>query len=179
MRPWVACVVALAAGCYEPPHPDCGFICGPHAACPTGYACEKTDNRCHRLDSDAGCEGLQDAFVQLDAPPGLGAPEVTTRVPGPSAFDVPLNTTVEVSFSENVVGVTDSTFTLELNGVQLPASVTYDAFSFHASLFPQQPLDVQTTYAVTLESLITDIDGNHLQAQTWFFTTGRTSVPPF
>jgi hypothetical protein len=44
----------LLAGCYETPKPDCLFLCGAGDACPDGYQCAATDNRCHRVESGGG-----------------------------------------------------------------------------------------------------------------------------
>jgi hypothetical protein len=44
----LAGLLSLAiAGCYNPPEPDCGFVCGDGGACPPDYTCA-SDNVCHR-----------------------------------------------------------------------------------------------------------------------------------
>jgi hypothetical protein len=45
-------LLAIVA-CYNPPEPDCGFVCGPSGECPADYACAVADNRCHRNGTPA------------------------------------------------------------------------------------------------------------------------------
>lgn len=76
----IALSVGAAAGCYEVPEPDCGFICGPSASCPAHYTCAD-DHYCHRdgapaslvcaapdapLVTDAAADAARDA---IDATP--------------------------------------------------------------------------------------------------------------
>jgi hypothetical protein len=49
MRALVAALLALAAGCYDTPEPDCAFQCGEDDACPDDYGCA-TDGWCKRID---------------------------------------------------------------------------------------------------------------------------------
>src|SRR5262249_32491912 len=54
MARWLAwLLLATVAACYNPPEPDCGFICGQGSACPQDYTCH-TDNFCHRNGSPPG-----------------------------------------------------------------------------------------------------------------------------
>ena len=70
MRAWIIFVVL--AGCYSPPEPDCGFVCGPGGACPADYTCA-SDHQCHRngaaasLTPDAGAALAADAEASLAA----------------------------------------------------------------------------------------------------------------
>jgi hypothetical protein len=71
---WRAIVVALVAGCFSPAPPE-GAPCGEGLRpCPSGQACNPTDNRCYAElppGSDAPPNG--DALL-VDAPPGVCAP---------------------------------------------------------------------------------------------------------
>lgn len=63
-------VSALWLACYDAPRPDCGFRCGPDAACPADYTCSARDGRCHR---DGAPENL--VCAPPDAAPGDAAPD--------------------------------------------------------------------------------------------------------
>jgi hypothetical protein len=41
--------LALLAGCFNAPKPNCAFLCGEGNACPDEYQCSTADNRCHLL----------------------------------------------------------------------------------------------------------------------------------
>jgi hypothetical protein len=45
-----AIIIGLGAlgGCYSPPEPDCGFVCGSNGECPDDYTCDAAEHICHR-----------------------------------------------------------------------------------------------------------------------------------
>ncbi|TAL30169.1 MAG: hypothetical protein EPN93_20310 [Spirochaetes bacterium] len=102
-------------------------------------------------------------------------PSLTDRNPGTDAVDVGTNATVEVTFSEPVTGVSDSTFTLVRvsDGEPVPADITYDAGTFRAVLDPRDDLAETTGYTVMLTAGIKDTTGNALVPFSWNFTTGQ------
>src|SRR5690349_12902271 len=69
-------LAACAASCYNPPEPDCGFVCGPNNACPADYTCA-ADRHCHRNGTPASLVCGTDAGIG-DAPAG---PHVLTTQP--------------------------------------------------------------------------------------------------
>lgn len=176
MRSWVTCVIALAAGCYAPPHPECGFICGPQASCPTGFTCVASDNRCHRAGTDTLCEGLQDAFDADAVPDGHDRPVVQARTPAPGATGVLVITSVTVSFSEGVLGISPSTFRLTDAGSVIAANV-YSPGGIGV-LTPVRQLAGDRTYDVWLSSGIRDAAGLPLIDDHWTFTTGPDTIGP-
>ena len=60
---WWLVAVTTVVGCYDPPRPACGFVCGPAGACPEDYRCNVTDGRCHRSDTPESmtCPSFTDA----------------------------------------------------------------------------------------------------------------------
>jgi len=60
-------LLATGAGCFKEPKPKCSFLCGASGACPDGYVCGATDNRCHLVDNGApaACEDT----LPPDGPP--------------------------------------------------------------------------------------------------------------
>ena len=105
MLRWLASMsVVLAAGCYHPPEPDCGFFCGPGGACPEDYACVTSENRCHRAGApadlvcpagDAAIDAPHADAPRADAPradaPPLDAPPADApAADAPAADALPL-----------------------------------------------------------------------------------------
>jgi hypothetical protein len=119
-------------------------------------------------------------FTTVAAPPvDTTPPTVTNRTPGVGATDVAIGTNVTATFSEDVTGVSGTTFTLEGPGsTAVPAAVTYDAGTRVATLNPNANLANDTTYTATLTSGITDTspNANALVQVQWTFTTAAT--PP-
>jgi methionine-rich copper-binding protein CopC len=100
-------------------------------------------------------------------------PTVTTTTPAANATNVGIATNVTATFSEDVLNVDGTTFTLEAPGpVSVTAVVTYDGPTKTATLNPSANLANNTVYTATLSSSITDTSGNPLSpAVTWSFTT--------
>ena len=176
MRSWLACLVALAAGCYDPPKPECGFVCGPQGACPTGYTCQTRDNRCHRDGTDGPCESVLDGSV--DGSGDTTSPTVVDRTPDDGATGVAVDASVGAFFDEDVSGVAESSFFVQQSGTVLLGTVTYDGVSRGARLDPLDQLAPNTVYTVVLTPAITDYSGNAIVAESWSFTTGSDLVAP-
>jgi hypothetical protein len=84
-------------------------------------------------------------------------------------------TTVTATFSESVMGVSGSSFTLTPSGgAPIAASVSYDSTTRTATLDPSAALSFSTTYTAQLNSAIADGAGNPLASLSWSFKT----VPP-
>lgn len=91
--------------------------------------------------------------------------------------NVPVTTFVEVEFSEPVVGVNTSTFTL--TGPSGGVSATFNmSVSTLASLDPVGSLMPNTQYTVNLSSAITDVAGNPLSFTPFVFTTAQDTTSP-
>ena len=104
------------------------------------------------------------------------APTVTGRSPAVDATDIAIGTNVTATFSEDVTGVSGTTFTLEGPGATaVAATVSYNASTRVATLDPSASLAAGTTYTARLTSGITDLATNPLAPVSWSFTTAAPS----
>ncbi|MBL9016908.1 MAG: Ig-like domain-containing protein, partial [Myxococcales bacterium] len=108
------------------------------------------------------------------------APTVTARTPMPGATAVATSSTVTAQFSENVMGVSGTTFTLADGGTPIAGTVTYAAGTRTATFTPAAALPQGTLLTATLTSGITDTSGNALSGApvTWTFTTASDTTAP-
>ncbi len=112
------------------------------------------------------------------------APELVLTVPASAATNVPLNQAVSTTFSEAMdpLTITTATFQLTQGGSLIPATVTYDAINFIATLTPTAPLTASTGYTATVTTGATSLAGiplgNTGAPNPWNFTTGTVVVPP-
>jgi Domain of unknown function (DUF4082)/Bacterial Ig-like domain/Bacterial Ig domain len=110
------------------------------------------------------------------------APTVSAIAPASGATGVSRSTTVLATFNEdmNASTINSTTFVLVRNstGVQVMATVTYNATTRVATLTPSTTLDASATYTATVRGGTTDPRvkdgaGNALAAnRVWSFTTG-------
>lgn len=171
-------VVALlvGAGCYDVPTPDCGFACGPAAACPTDYTCSALDNRCHHVNAapDLWCP----AATPVD--PGT-VPYLLAASPAEGDTGTDVRVHPRFQFSEPVTGVSESSIQMFEDVTSVPVSlrVDYDGELNLAELVPFAPLLAGTGYRIVLGASITDFEGNPLidAPFTLRFTTA-IDVPP-
>lgn len=127
--------------------------------------------------ADNGLSPLEWSFTT--AAQDTTQPTVTDRLPGAGAANVDVSTNVTAIFSENVVGVSASSFTLtQQGGAGVAAQVTYDSASRTATLNPDANLEADATYIVQLTGAIADAAGNSLEPVSWSFTTRATPPPP-
>ncbi|MBA3461288.1 MAG: Ig-like domain-containing protein [Deltaproteobacteria bacterium] len=180
--------LSVTPGCYDVPQPVCGFFCGSGGACPDDYTCNTSDNRCHLNGSapttclpllDGGPIDMPDSIgidVMVDAP--NAAPTVSARSPVPNATGVGVGIPVTAMFSEDVQGVSSSSFTLFQGATPVAATVLYSTITREATLTPSAMLLPNTTYTANLTSAITDLSGAQLAAINWSFTTGTDTLAP-
>jgi ice-binding like protein/Big-like domain-containing protein len=111
------------------------------------------------------------------------APTITLTNPANVATGVPLNATVNATFSEAMdpTTLTSATFTLTEppGATSVTGTVTYAAASDIATFTPASPLAANTQYTATVTNGAKDLFGNALASgavpNPWLFTTG----PPF
>ena len=105
------------------------------------------------------------------------APEVASTTPSDGATGIPVNSSLNATFSEPMSAATINAGTFTLSGGATGA-VSYTALS--ATLVPDTDLGYSTAYVATLSSTVADLAGNPLGTnRTWSFTTEATPVPPF
>jgi hypothetical protein len=115
--------------------------------------------------------------------PVIGSPELVMTAPANGATNVPLNQAVSATFSEamNPLTLTTATFYLTQGGTLVPATITYDAINFIATLTPTANLNPNSPYTATVTTGATDLAGNPLGntgTNPWNFTTGTVVVLP-
>lgn len=119
-------------------------------------------------------------IVQADSTPDSTPPTVTTFDPLSGAVDIPIGTTVTGVFSEPIdpSTINGSSFTLS-NGGTVPSTVTYDAATMTATLTPDMPLLLATTYTATFTTAVQDLAGNPLAGTVaWTFATVAADTTP-
>src|SRR6185437_12005400 len=92
-------------------------------------------------------------------------PSVVTLSPVNGAAGVPVNSVVEVQFSEriNPLTVNASDFTVTpTSGLQIPGTIVVSADGQSATFTPSAALQAGTTYTATVSSSITDLTGQAL-----------------
>lgn len=117
------------------------------------------------------------------------APTVTLTSPANLATGVPINSTVNATFSKAMDQATISTTTFTLATSAVPAvpvlgAVTYDALNNIAIFTPSSNLAASTSYTATVTNGAKDLAGNALvvpavatPANPWTFTTGTGLAP--
>ena len=106
------------------------------------------------------------------------APTVTMRMPAPNATMVPLSTTIAVQFSEPVMGVTTSSFTVN-DGAAVAGTLASTMGGREWTFTPSAAFAANDTVTVTLTTAIQDSSGNALAAPvTWMFTTAPDTTAP-
>ena len=111
--------------------------------------------------------------------PDTTPPTVTMTSPLAGAIDVPVDTTVVTTFSEQISGITTASFFLEGSNGTVAAPIGYVSQTA-VSLTPTLQLAPYTVYRVSLTSAITDFGGNPLMGAPieWTFTTGADTIAP-
>jgi hypothetical protein len=124
---------------------------------------------------DTAGNGIESAYVwnfTTGSAPDTTAPTLVSRDPTSGATGVPLNTTIEGTFSEAMdpSTITTTTFGLRQGTTPVEGAVTYAGTT--ALFTPAGPLAATTVYTVTVSTGAEDLAGNALlTTYTWTFTT--------
>ncbi len=102
-------------------------------------------------------------FTTIDTEP----PSVFSSTPAPNDANVPVTSTVVVTFTEPVQGVDATSFTINATAGTVAANADATVWTFT----PTAALPAGTQLTVTLSSAITDRAANHLSPTTFSFTT--------
>jgi hypothetical protein len=112
--------------------------------------------------------------------PDITPPTVTLRDPAINAVDVPLNSAVHATFSEDMdpLTIVTATFTLAQGLNQVQGQLLYDALSRIATFTPDAALSSGTTYTATVSNDVEDLAGNNMVLDdVWSFSTGTGLAP--
>jgi hypothetical protein len=119
------------------------------------------------------------------AAPDVTPPTIVLTAPASGATGVPLNQSVNATFSEPMdpMTITSATFLLTGEGGDaVTGTITYDALNLIATFTPSVTLDDGTLYTATVTNGATDLAGNPLAAglipNPWSFTTGGAILTP-
>ena len=103
------------------------------------------------------------------------APLVTQLNPADAMLNVPVNSSVNVTFNEAMNPLTINSANFSVAGV--PGLVTFNAVDKIATFTPSNSLTAATRYTATVTSAVTDLAGNALAGNTvWSFTTAAGPV---
>lgn len=119
----------------------------------------------------------------------LAAPTITLTNPANLATDVPLNKTINATFSEEMrqatITATNYTVMETATQVNVPGTVSYDVQHNITSFVPSSNLSLNTDYTVTISDAVEDLAGKTLvvpavgsPSNPWTFRTGETIVEP-
>src|SRR5207249_8067480 len=108
------------------------------------------------------------------------APTVSVTVPADGATAVPINQTINATFSEAMDPLTINTASLRLagpGGAAVTGTVAYDVISRIATLNPLSDLAPNAVYTATITTGARDLAGNALGANfVWSFSTAATAA---
>src|SRR5438309_2077497 len=114
------------------------------------------------------------------ATPDTTPPIVSATVPADGATAVPINQTINATFSEAMDPLTINTASLRVTGpggTAVTGTVAYDVPSKIATLTPVSTLAPNTVYTATITIGARDLAGNALAANfVWSFTTAATAA---
>jgi hypothetical protein len=119
--------------------------------------------------------------VVADTTADTTPPLVVSTNPVDGTVDVPIGTTVSALFSEAMdpATITASSFTLFNGASAIAAAVVYDNASRTATVIPDSPLSLLTTYTATITTAVHDLaDNPMLDTVTWTFSTPASDIVP-
>lgn len=105
-------------------------------------------------------------------------PEVDSNTPEDGASNVPVNTNITATFSEEMDQESvQEAFTVSQNGSAVSGAITFSGNT--ATFNPNNNLDFGTSITATISTDARDLVGNKLESEfSWSFTTEQESVPP-
>ncbi len=129
------------------------------------------NNTYGQLGSETITNGSIPNLIELD----LTAPTVLSTSPMNNATNIPVNTSINVTFSEKMDAVTLNTNTFTVGGVA--GTVTYTGNT--ATFTPLSTLEYNTQYTVVITTGAKDFASRAITSNyTWQFTTGQDGTPP-
>jgi hypothetical protein len=118
--------------------------------------------------------------VVVDVPPVDAYPPVHLLAVSPAdgTTGVPVIVTVTATVDEDVVGYDQFSFSVSGNGIQTPATVTFDEPSKQLRYVSDDQFTPNTMYTAAITAQITNVAGFPLGPHMWSFTTGDDTIPP-
>jgi hypothetical protein len=117
----------------------------------------------------SGCTGAGGPIIA----PGASSSQVTFAAPLPRATDVPIGTSIVVTFTAGLDSTTVDTASFLVSGVS--GTVTYDSAHRSAIFRPTAALPINTAFTVTLTAAIKGVDQAAITPFSYTFTTGATT----
>lgn len=107
------------------------------------------------------------------------APSVVSRSPQADQVDVPVSTDITVTFDESLLpsSVNNTSLTLNVNGLSVSGSVSYDDGTNTIRFTPATALSANSQHTVTIADSIEDLAGNRVAVNSWSFTTAAEPPP--
>ena len=120
----------------------------------------------------------QPALAAARAVPEVSAPVVVRVEPPRGKRDVPLNARVYIAFSEPIdpTTVTATSVHLTRDGSPVPGQVTVTAGGLAATIDPNEDLDPNTDYEISISAQVRDLDGDPAVPLSSGFSTGETTA---
>ena len=107
-------------------------------------------------------------------------PVISSRTPDNGARNVPVDTDVRITFSQNMATntITGSNLYLRRSGSNsnISATLSYNSSTRTVTLKPSSLLSADTDYVVSVTSGVKNTDGLALTATSWTFRTGKSAI---
>jgi hypothetical protein len=120
----------------------------------------------------AGCSDSE-----CNGPSDIKAPRVESIYPVEGEVDIPTDTVVTATFSEEMDPATISAGSFTLEGPNGPIAATVSLNGLTATLTPSVRLGGHSLYTARIDAGVTDLAGNEMGVPyAWSFTTGTTNL---
>ena len=134
------------------------------------------------LHSDAGIVTPEIDSVTLDYVPDVSPPLITAVLPADSSSDIPISTTISITFNEAIAPVTaiGGNFFLKegLNTVAMTGAPVLSNGDKTLTITPSAPLLSATAYVIHATNSLSDVGGVFFAGDTFDFATAVTPEPP-
>lgn len=130
----------------------------------------------------AGCHKRRHHNWVADDSGDSTPPTVSSTVPATASTEVPVNSSISATFSEDMADSTinGSSFTVTgPGGIPVAGTVSYDPATRVATFLPDAPLDHDVDYTARITTGAEDLEGNALDFDyVWVFRTAADDVRP-
>jgi hypothetical protein len=170
-------VTAVLAGCYSPPEPDCGFVCGAGNACPADYTCA-ADHHCQRNGAPASVScGPPPADAAVDAIDAPVRPMVTGTTPRMGESGVGVAVKPVAYFDQPITAGPQDMYAIH-NNMMIPGTATVMASGLELHLVTDVQLPELTSVGVRITDGVKNAQGVSIEPYSWEFETNGDFVQP-